>query len=55
MDEKLRGQLEKMIDKYKIVVQEDGESITWTGFPDKRGVAQIKMHTGEIIEILKER
>lgn len=53
MDEKLREQLEKMIEKYKIVVQEDGQSITWTGFPDKRGVAQIKMHTPDIIAILE--
>lgn len=53
MDEKLRDQLEKMIEKYSIRIKDDGSGITWSGFPDKRGIAQIKMNTPAIIEILE--
>lgn len=53
MDDKLRAQLEKMIEKYNIRLSDDGIGITWSGFPDKRGIAQIKMNTDAIIELIK--
>ncbi len=54
MDEKLREQLLKLIEKYKMQVKDDGR-LTWGGFPDKRGLGQIKMHEEEIISLLKEQ
>ena len=57
MDEKIRKDLEDMIEKYNIHLKEDGSGITWSGFPypDKMTLSHIKMNSDLITEILKER
>lgn len=57
MDEKMKQDLEELIDTYNIHLKEDGSGVTWSGFPypDKLTLAHIKMNSEQIIEILKER
>lgn len=54
MDEKLKEQLLKLIEKYKVQIKEDGR-LTWSGFPDKRALGQFKMNEADIITLIKEQ
>lgn len=55
MDEALRNQLLKLIEKYDVRIKEEDGLLTWSGFPDKRALGQLKMQNDNIIAILKER
>lgn len=55
MDDSLRIQLEKLIDKFNVRMKEDGSGLTWDGLPDKRTLGHLKMNPDSIIEILNER
>ena len=56
MDDKLRDQLERLIEKHNVRFKDDGSGgITWDGLPDKRALGNLKMHTDDIIAILNER
>ena len=55
MDEALRAQLEKLIEKHNVRMKEDGSGLTWDGLPDKRALGNLKMNPDKIIEILEER
>lgn len=54
MDEALKEQLLKLIEKYNLRVKDDG-LLAWDGFPDKRALGQIKMQQENITALLKKQ
>ena len=57
VDDKLREDLEALIETYGLVIKEDESGVTWTGdrYPDKQGLAHIKTNTAAIMKLLTER